>query len=72
MKPYFCFAIGALWIIVAVPFSLGRFSFGISWPGAGTANPVTVAKIFGLTFYLIVFGWIVPIAVGLWLLWARK
>jgi hypothetical protein len=71
MKPYFCFAIGALWIIVAVLFSFGRFSFGIRWP-KGTINPATVAKILSLTPYLIVFGWIVPIALGLWLLWAKK
>jgi hypothetical protein len=71
MKAYFCLAIGALWIIMAVLFSFGRFSFGISWP-KGTVNPATVATIFGLTPYLIVFGWIVPTALGLWLLWARK
>lgn len=71
MKPYFYFVTSALWIIVAVLFSFGRFSFGISW-SKGTVNPVTVAGIFSLTSYLIVFGWIVPIALGLWLLWARR
>lgn len=71
MKPHFCFAIGALWIIAAVLFSLGKFSFGIFWP-KGTVNPAAVAKIFSLTPYLIVFGWIVPIALGLWLLSAKK
>ena len=71
MKPHLCFAIGALWIIFAVLFSFGRFSFGITWP-KGTVNPTSVAKVFSLIPYLIVFGWIVPIALGIWLLSAKK
>lgn len=71
MKAYFCLAIGALWVIMAVLFSFGDFSFGISWP-KGTVNPATITRIFGLIPHVIVFGWIVPTALGLWLLWARK
>jgi hypothetical protein len=70
MKAYFFLVIGALWIIVAVLFSLGRFSFGISWP-KGTVNPAIITTIFRLTPHVIVLGWIVPTALGLWLL-ARK
>ena len=71
MKLYSCFVIGALWIIAAVLFGLGRFSFGVSLP-KGTVNPVTAATIFSVALYLVTFGWIVPIALGLWLLWAKN
>jgi hypothetical protein len=74
MKAYLFLATGALWIIVAVLFSFSSFSFSIRWP-KGTINPATIATIatiLGLTPYVIVFGWIVPSAFGLWLLWARK
>lgn len=71
MKAYFFLVIGALWIIMAILFSLGRFSFAVAWP-KGTVNPAMINTIFRLTLPLIVFGWIIPTAVGLWLLRARK
>jgi hypothetical protein len=71
MKAYFFLVIDALWIIVAVLFSLGRFSFGIHWP-KGAVNPATIITIFRLIPYVIVFGWSVPTAFGFWLLRARK
>jgi hypothetical protein len=71
MKAYFFLIIGALWIIIAAFFSLGRFSFGVYWQ-KGTVNPAIITTIFRLTPYVVVFGWIVPTALGLWLLWTRK
>jgi hypothetical protein len=70
MKAYFYLASGTLWIIIAVLYSFGRFSFGITWL-KGTVNPATIAAIFNLIPYIIVFGWIVPTALGLWLMWNR-
>jgi hypothetical protein len=66
MKAYFCLAIGALWIIMSVLFSFGEFTFGI-W-SKRTVNPAAIATIFRLSPHAIVFGWIVPTALGLWLL----
>ena len=69
MKAYLFLAIGALWISIAVVLSRTGFSF--FWP-KGTLNPATVAMIFRLVLPVIFFGWIVPIMLGLWLMWAKK
>jgi hypothetical protein len=69
MKAYLFFIIAVLWIAIAV--ILSRTGFSFFWP-KGTLNSATVAMIFRLEIPVIFFGWIVPIALGLWLLWAKK
>jgi hypothetical protein len=69
MKAYIFLVLGVVWIAVAI--GLRWNSFVITWP-KGTVNPATVAIIFRLALPVIFFGWIVPTALGLWLLWANK
>ena len=65
MKAYLFLLIGARWIIVSILFSLGKFSFLISWP-KGSINPATINTVSRLALPVIVFGWIVPTGLGLW------
>jgi len=65
---YFFLVIGALWVTVAIV--LRRTGFGIHFHG--TVNPATVTMIFRLVFPVLFYGWIVPTAIGVWLLWAKK
>lgn len=71
MKAYFLLGLGAIWIIVAILFRFVGLGFIIAWPKR-TINPATINTFFRLTLPLIVFGWIVPTALGLWLLWVKR
>jgi hypothetical protein len=69
MKAYIFLVLGVVWIAVAIVLRWNIFV--ITWP-KGTVNPDTVSIIFRLALPVIFFGWIVPTALGLWLLWAKK
>lgn len=69
MKAYLFLAIGVLWIATAV--ILQRTGFSVFWPN-GALNPDRVDMVFRLVLPLIFFGWVVPIMLGLWLMWAKK
>ena len=69
MKGLFFLAIGALWITVAL--LLSGASFGIHW-WKGALNPASVGMILRLALPVLFYGWTVPIALGFWLLWAKK
>ena len=64
MKPYVFLAIGALWLIVAILARRGGFSIWV----AGGMNPVLLGRLFTFLFPAILWGWVVPIAFGVWLL----
>jgi hypothetical protein len=69
MKAYIFLVLGVVWIAAAI--ALRWNSFVVTWP-QGAVNPATVAIIFRLALPIILFGWIVPTVLGLWLLWAKK
>jgi hypothetical protein len=69
MKGYCFLVIGAWWGAVATV--LSRTMFGIHFH-RGAVNPATAAMIFRLGLPVLFYGWIVPTALGVWLVWAKK
>ena len=63
MKPNAFLAVGVIWLMVGIV--LFMTGFGI---GARGANAAAVAsRLFHLTVPVLFLGWIVPVALGLWL-----
>jgi hypothetical protein len=69
MKAYLFLAIGVLWIAIAV--ILNRTGWSFFWR-KGAISPATAAMILRLAPPIFSFGWIVPTALGLWLLVAKR
>jgi hypothetical protein len=67
MRGYYFLILGAVWIGVAG--ILDRVVFGIHLHGW---SPATAAMFFRLIPPVLFYGWIVPAALGFWLIWAKK
>jgi hypothetical protein len=64
---YIFLAIGGLWLGIAI--LVYRVGLGVYWVGM---NAERVGRIISSALPAILFGWIAPIAFGVWLLWRRK
>jgi len=73
MKAYFFLVLGGIWLVIAIALYRTGFAFGIYWDqGHRMINPAKVVALFHLMLPLVFFGWLAPLGMGLWLLWARK
>jgi hypothetical protein len=69
MKARLFLTMAALWIVLSLV--LSRIPFGIHFRG-NTISPNIAALIFSLITPVLFYGWIVPTALGFWLLWTKK
>jgi len=69
MKARLFLTMAALWM--AVGFVLSRILFGIHFHGI-SESPASAALIFHFSLPIFFYGWIVPAALGFWLLWTKK
>jgi len=61
--------IGIVWFAAVVLWiRFGPESFGFEWPAKGVWRTLSVAALYvlGLLYQLFVFGWLVPIALGIY------
>jgi hypothetical protein len=69
MKAYLFLVIGVLWFIFAIV--IRRTGFSFYWP-KDALDPATGAMIFQVMLALLLYGWVGPTALGIWLLWTKK
>jgi hypothetical protein len=66
---YACFAVAAVWLALAVFVWRNGLAIGSQ---KGTIDQATLLVILRIAFPTILFGWVVPAAIGVWLFWKRK
>ena len=72
MKASYVLVVAAIWIALAIALRTGLVTGIHVHFHKGMVNPDIAWAILRFVPSLIFFGWIVPTALGLWLLWARK
>ena len=69
VRAYLFVAFGVLWLTLSV--LLRRTMWSVFWQ-EGAPDPATVARVFAVMEPILFYGWIVPTALGLWLLWSKR
>jgi hypothetical protein len=76
MRIWFWFAASALWLLLVIAWTFDFHerafgSFGISVQTGRYITPQTAFTLASLLLYLILFGWVIPLCIGLWRLVLR-